>query len=166
MGNNLWNDRSNISGYDNSPELYQEHILEQYKLYVEMADRISSRRTSANVFFLTLNTTVLTVLGFLYEKVSMINPKWLVLFPLAGIIIFCLVWWWLIRSYKNLNSAKYKIIGQLEKKLPSSPYWSAEWKELGEGENIKKYLKLTVLENIIPMLFGFMYVLFGVYIMW
>jgi hypothetical protein len=27
------------------------HLLEQYKLYLEMADRISSRRQSANSFF-------------------------------------------------------------------------------------------------------------------
>ena len=35
---------------------YQNHLLEQYKLYVQMADKISERRQSANSFFLTVNT--------------------------------------------------------------------------------------------------------------
>jgi hypothetical protein len=34
-------------------------VLEQYKLYVEMADRLSARRALANTFFLTVNTAVL-----------------------------------------------------------------------------------------------------------
>ena len=36
-------------------EKYKEHLLEQYKLYVEMADRISGRRQTANSFFLSIN---------------------------------------------------------------------------------------------------------------
>src|SRR6478672_372789 len=33
---------------------YETAVLEQYKIYVEMADRISGRRSTANAFFLTL----------------------------------------------------------------------------------------------------------------
>ena len=35
--------------------------LEQYKLYVEMADRISSRRQNANSFFLSINTAIVAL---------------------------------------------------------------------------------------------------------
>ncbi|WP_283130696.1 RipA family octameric membrane protein [Enterovibrio norvegicus] len=34
-------------------DYYQEHLFEQYKLYLEMADRISSRRQGTNTFFLS-----------------------------------------------------------------------------------------------------------------
>jgi hypothetical protein len=37
--------------------------LEQYKIYVEMADRISARRGMTNTFFLTLNTAIFTAVG-------------------------------------------------------------------------------------------------------
>ncbi|MEO0973262.1 MAG: hypothetical protein AAFX85_09215, partial [Pseudomonadota bacterium] len=37
---------------------WRSAMLEQYKLYVEMTDRISQRRGAANTFFLTLNTAV------------------------------------------------------------------------------------------------------------
>lgn len=55
----LWNDSVSLNGY-NSTEQYREHILEQYKIYLEMADRISNRRDVANAFFLTLNGLVLS----------------------------------------------------------------------------------------------------------
>jgi hypothetical protein len=42
---------------------YTAHRLEQYKLYVEMADRIGARRQAANTFFLTINTALLAFLG-------------------------------------------------------------------------------------------------------
>jgi hypothetical protein len=54
MAVNLWTNIDN-SEYSNNKELYQNHILEQYKMYVEMVDRISSRRNLTNIFFLTLN---------------------------------------------------------------------------------------------------------------
>lgn len=164
MGKQLWNKFEKDTIYQKNQELYQNHILEQYKLYVEMADRISQRRNLANVFFLSLNTTLLTVIGFLINKIQLIEPSWLIAFPLIGLIAICVVWWWLIRSYRNLNSVKYKIIGLLEERLPSSPYWSAEWKELEEGKNWKRYLPLTFLEIFIPIAFCFLYILLGTYL--
>lgn len=165
MENNLWNSIDDNSVYKTKTELYQNHILEQYKIYVEMADRISARRNLANVFFLTLNTLCLTAIGFMLEKISLVNPKWVIIFPLLGVIILCFVWWWLIRSYRDLNSAKYKVIGHLEKRLPSSPYSSAEWKELGEGKDYSKYLPLTELEIVVPIVFGIIYLMFGLYVL-
>ncbi len=35
--------------------------LELYKLAVEMADRVSARRATANAFFLTVNTALLAL---------------------------------------------------------------------------------------------------------
>ena len=37
-------------------------LLEQYKLYVEMTDRISQRRMNANTFFISVNTLLLTII--------------------------------------------------------------------------------------------------------
>ena len=130
-----------------------------------MADRISARRNLANVFFLTLHSLCIIQFVFFIEKVALISPKWIMFFPFFIVIMLCLTWWWTLTSYRNLNSAKYKVIGQLEEKLPSSPYWSAEWKELGEGKDIKKYLPITTLEQYVPILFAIVYSLLGGYIL-
>ena len=46
-------------------EKYHEHLLEQYKLYVEMADRVSERRQTANNYLLTVNSILVSLFGVL-----------------------------------------------------------------------------------------------------
>ncbi len=67
--------------------------------------------------------------------------------------------WVILIVVGRLNSAKYKVVGEYERQLPSSPYWSAEWKALGEGKDPKKYKPLTDVENWVPIIFAFMYVI-------
>ncbi len=140
-----------------SPEAAQNMLLEQYKIYVEMADRISARRALSNAFFLTLNTGLLTGIGVVWREV---NPTSLLVFALliAG-IIQASTWFWLIRSYRQLNAAKYVVIGALEERLPASPYWRAEWQALGEGKNPARYWPLTQVEQVLPAIFVALYVL-------
>lgn len=38
-------------------------VLEQYQMAVEMADRVSARRATANGFFLTMQTTLLALMS-------------------------------------------------------------------------------------------------------
>src|SRR5918998_3376881 len=47
----LWNTKINSAKYMGAEEKYRTAILEQYKIYVEMADRVSARRALANTFF-------------------------------------------------------------------------------------------------------------------
>lgn len=149
----LWSDVS----YE-SNEQRREHILEQYKLYVEMADRISNRRDVANAFFLTLNGIILGTAGTLIEKAANFENKWLFLFPALVLLLQCYFWWRLILSYKQLNGAKFRIIGRFEDQLPASPYGKAEWQGLlSEGKNRKLYWPLTHLEANIPIIFGVSY---------
>ena len=147
---------TNVS-YEGNRERYQAAIMDQYKLYVEMADRISARRSLINAFFLTLNTGIFTVIAVFWKN-RPIGPAWLLGFPLIALVGQCLAWFWLLRSYRQLNSGKYAVIGALEELLPTSPYWSAEWHVLGEGEDKVKYWPMTHLEQWVPLLFGATYI--------
>ncbi len=130
-------------------ENYKSHILEMYKLYVEMADRISSRRQTANSFFLTINSAIIGFVG--YIKISEINEyNWII--EVAGIFL-CYVWYRLVSSCKDLNSGKFKVIHEIEKELPLSPY-DAEWEAIGRGKNPNLYLPFTNLELKTPLIFG------------
>ena len=139
--------------------------MEQYKTYVEMADRVSARRALTNTFFLTLNTAVFTLIGVFLQN-HQEAATWLLVFPLIALLGQCGAWFYLVRSYRQLNTAKYQVIGQLEERLPASPYWRAEWTALGEGKDRSKYWPLTHIEKWIPILFaatylvGFMVVIF------
>jgi hypothetical protein len=144
------------TAYANSGEGYQAAILDQYKIYVEMADRISARRSLTNTFFLTFNTLVFAAIGALWKD-QPTGARWYLLFPLIALLVQCGAWFWLVRSYRQLNSAKYVVIGALEERLPASPYWQAEWKALGEGKNKARYWPLTHLEQWTPLIFAGVY---------
>ncbi len=152
----LLNSRVDGKSYGGGQEQYQAAILEQYKLCVEMAERVSARRAFANTFFLTLNTGVFTLFGTLWKDRPS-GAVWWLAFPVIVLVGECLAWFWLLRSYRQLNSAKYAVIGALEELLPTSPYWRAEWRALGEGQDRAKYWPLTHLEQWVPLLFALTY---------
>ena len=157
----LWNDHITARNYADGADKYQNAILEQYKIYVEMADRISSRRSLTNTFFLTLNSGVLTASALFWQRQPSGGTRLRFVVPLAVVLlvllVLCAAWFWIVRSYRLLNGAKYSIVGLLEQRLPASPYWSAEWRALGEGKDWRKYLPLTHLEQWVPITFAVVY---------
>lgn len=117
-----------------------------------MADRISSRRQSANSFFLSVNTAIITVVSYIQlglPKGESSDFYWLV--SLAGMAL-CYMWYRLIRSYKDLNSGKFEIVLSIERNLPISPY-NAEWELVGRGKDPKLYLPFTRVEMVVPWIF-------------
>jgi hypothetical protein len=60
-------------------------------------------------------------------------------------------WYVTIRSYRQLNSGKLKIIYEMEKMLPFECY-KREWDILGEGADPWFYLPITHVETWIPAL--------------
>ncbi len=151
LGESLWN------GDAEATRAALPLVLEQYKLYVELADRVSARRSLANTFFLTLNTAVFTVLGVVWED-PRDGSSWYGVFPLVALVSQCLVWFWIIRSYRQMSAGKWAVVGALEQRLPASPWWSAEWVALGEGRDPSRYWPLTHVEQWVPFLFALFYV--------
>jgi len=135
---------------------YRSVVLEQYKMYAEMADRVSARRGLANAFFLSLNTAIFTLVGVFYQHPPSAN-RWLLVVPWLVLVGQCLSWFWILRSYRQLNTAKYAVIGAIEERLPASPYWSAEWIALGEGKDSARYWPLSHAERWIPTFFAAAY---------
>lgn len=152
MKDHIVMDRQSKNSYG---DLHAAHLLEQYKLYVEMADRVSARRMLANSFFVSVHTALITAFVVLLK--DNIIPKTLVgLIPFLAVLILCLIWWNMLCSYKKLNGAKFKLIGEIEKRLPISLF-NEEWKLLGEGNDGAKYKPLSHLENWVPICFSVLY---------
>lgn len=136
---------------------YEKHLFEQYKLYVEMADRVSARRMLANSFFVGVHTALITAFTVLLKE-NILPRSFLGYVPFAAVILLCFVWWRIVYSYRQLNSGKFKVIQALEQELPSAPY-DAEWIALGKGKTPKLYRPLTHVENWVPLCFGLLYLL-------
>lgn len=134
-----------------------------------MADKISERRQSANSFFLTVNTALIAFLGLVASPdvgsdadVAASPPlPWVLVISAAGVVL-CYTWYRLVRSYKDLNTAKFKVVHAIESKLPSSPY-DAEWEAVGRGERPDLYLPFTHVEIWIPWVFAALYVLLAIW---
>jgi hypothetical protein len=138
-------------GSDEYGPSYRDHSLEIYKTYLEMADRISDRREKANSFFLAVNTALIAIFAKDAIAGSVASHSAELLVPLAAIVL-CYLWYRIIRSYRDLNSAKFKVIHAIERQLPLRPY-DAEWESVGRGKNTKLYLPFTHVEGIVPLLF-------------
>ena len=144
-------------------EQFPEHLLEQYKLYVEMADRVSSRRAQANRFYISLLSVLLVLLsiGVSREVFGDILRVILVAVAVLGLVL-CFLWYVNIRSYRQLNSGKFQVIHEMEQHLPIAAY-DREWEVLGRGKESRKYLQLTRVEQWVPLALSIPYLLLLIY---
>ncbi len=140
---------------------FQDHLLEQYKLYVEMADKISSRRASANEFFLTINTLLLSGLsltsGLRPTGTNLVLP---IFAAIAG-ISFCVVWIQTVRTYRTLNGVKFDLIGKVESRLPATMY-ATEWRVLSARGDTGHYRALSDVEKWVPVVFMLLYFFYAI----
>lgn len=155
----LWNPDVSPSDYTALSKKYQETIFEQYKLCVEMADRVSARRNLANTFFLSINSAVVAVLSTMAANGLSHASRWTLVAGLVILLAQCAAWFVMVRSYRQLNAAKYKVIGMFEERLPAFAYSRAEWAMLGEGRDWRLYLPLTHVEQWVPVIFCASYLL-------
>ena len=135
---------------------YKSHFLEQYKIYLESIEKTSDRRQSTNNYFLTANTVLVSILALSFQTDFLKNIFWFKLFVAIIGILFCIIFWFLIRAYKQLNTGKFNVLHKIEAKLPLSLY-DYEWEVLGEGKDKNKYYPFSHIELLIPWVFGIVY---------
>lgn len=142
---------------------FQDHLIEQYKLYVEMADRVSTRRAQTNRFYISLLSALLALLSIVVTR-EVFNGILSVIIVAVGILgmVLCFLWYINIRAYRQLNSGKFKVIHEMEQRLPF-PAYEREWEILGKGKESIKYLKLTRIEQCVPFALAIPYLLLLVY---
>ena len=153
-----------ISPDDYGPE-YKPHLLEQYKLYVEMADRVSQRRDQSNRFYVTIVSALAAIVVIIArfgvpENGALLEVAFLVV-GLFGIAL-SVVWHFNIRSYRTLNSAKFEIINRIERQLPFAGY-SEEWEILRPPEGRQPYFQLTRVEQFVPAIFAVLFAALTIY---
>ena len=142
-------------------EKYHEHLFSQYQKYIDGIERVSDRRQNANSFFITINTAILTLIGVSNEINKNFDLAYLKsLLAFMGILV-CIIFWHLIRSYKQLNTGKFKVVHKIENYMPLALY-EYEWKVLGEGKNDREYYPFSHIELLIPWVYGVIYLILGI----
>jgi hypothetical protein len=147
------------------------HVLELYQLAVEMADRVSARRATANSFFFSVQAGLAVALGaFALNTGTVDSPSpdrfVLTLAALAGVLIAA-SWWLLLRSYRDLNSAKFQVIGKIEQDNMCIQLFNQEWQHL-KNDPVKRwrprYAEQGQVERVVPLIFLILYVTLAIYV--
>lgn len=98
-----------------------------------MANSVSQRRDTLNNIFLTLNLAIVTAVSITWDIKS--------LFILTAGMVVYVIWILFIRNFKLLNTEKFNVINDIEKKLPVKPF-NDEWKKLNNNKKYKDSTKL------------------------
>ena len=143
----------------------KQELLEIYKLHTELADSISKQRATANRFYILVLSGLAVLFSTLLQRKNGVPLGWLMVsFGLFGLLL-AVAWHSVIRSYRQLNTAKFEVLHELEKKL-AYPFSRREWDLLAKGTDRKVYQQLTVVESRVPIIFGIFFsalLLIGIY---
>ena len=123
-------------------------LVEQYKLYVHSAENVSARRIASSRLLLALNAGLVALYGI--QPAGFDRGWWALAVPFLGAIV-CLLWYRIIKSHRDLNRVKFKLIHELERHLPATPYTS-EWRLAEQGKG-GSYRAVTDVERWIPWTF-------------
>ena len=137
---------------ENYGDNYQAHLMDQYKLYVEMADRISQRRDQSNRFYAGLVSAIIALLVVM-GRLGVSGSSWSIALLAAGLLgaSLSVIWFINLGSYRVLNSAKFRVINGMESQLPYAGY-TEEWAYLRPAEGPARYFQLTRIERYVPLL--------------
>ena len=123
----------------------KQDVLAIWQTCVEMANGVSQRRDTMNNLFVTLNIAVIAAVSWMWDVKT-------VFLCVAGLVI-CVVWLLYINNFKRLNTAKFRVIYDLEERLGVTPF-KDEWDIM---KKTKRYLEGTKLERILPIAFALGY---------
>lgn len=130
----------------------KQELLEIYKLHAGLADSVSKQRATANRFYILVLSGLAVLFSAFLQHENGLPLGWLMIgFGLFGMFL-AVAWYIIIRSYRQLNSGKFKALHELEEKL-AYPFFKREWDLLAEGKERKAYWKLTIVETYVPAIF-------------
>jgi hypothetical protein len=141
------------AGVSYDPEKHLPQLLEQYKTFVEMADRLSARRMLANNSFITMlgagalaYSAAPTYFKGGFEAILQLGVA-------VGCILLALMWRATLKYFRDLSTAKFRVIHDLEMQLPSQPF-ADEWKYLSASKSAhnSSFMTLTSIEMLVPVI--------------
>lgn len=131
--------------------------IELYKFYANTTNEVSNRRLKTNRFFVSLlsGIFVATPVVFDLDNLTPIRFAAMGLLGFVGLSL-CVLWFFNILSYKQLNSGKYEVIHAMEQDLPYACY-DREWEELQEGTDVWTYIPHWKVERLVPFVLAVPY---------
>ncbi len=120
----------------------KEDELEQYKIFIESAEKNSDRRINQNNIYLTINLAFIS-----YICTQNLNFKHSLVVLIVGLIV-CTIWFFTIINYSKRNKVKFNIINE----STYGKLYKEEWKR------ISILTPLTLYEKISSGIFALLYI--------
>ncbi|MBR5596352.1 MAG: hypothetical protein IKW30_02980 [Lachnospiraceae bacterium] len=132
-------------------------VLEQYKFFAETSEALVNRRQNVNSFYISANTALITIIATIFS----LNTDWTIRFIITIVLalpgtLLNVSWKKILEAYGITNSSKLTILSELEKQLAISLY-GAEWEEMSNEYNKKRYVSFTDSEKNLPRVFNILY---------
>lgn len=117
----------------------KEEKFEQYKLFIESAEKNSDKRITQNNIYLTINLAFTS-----YISTQVLDLKHNIIMTIIGILI-CIVWLCTINNYAKRNKVKFEIINESE----YGTLYKEEWKRISILTSLTTYEKISSIIFII-----------------
>jgi|SRR5690348_2862795 len=159
----------------------QELKFQQYRLFVDTAERNSDRRASTQRFYTAMHTSLLTLLivvggyGLLGQNTSLdgqrpdgsvvanqVQAPIVIAACVIGVML-AILWHAHLQAFRRLSAAKFKIINDMEEDMPYQAFMR-EWEALnGADPGMKRrHVQLTALERVVPLIAILFYMALGI----
>lgn len=113
--------------------------FEQYKIFIDSAEKNSDKRITQNNIYLTINLAFIS-----YISTQNFDIKQTITMVIIGILI-CLIWFCTINNYSKRNKVKFEIINESE----YGKLYKEEWKRITVLTSLTTYEKISSLIFII-----------------
>ncbi len=141
--------------------------FDEYKFFAESTQHLSERRQAATGTYLTVNTAIFAILGFLVKDVG-VEGSYILLacIPLFVVgCVACLTWLTIISQYKKLIGWRYDQLMDMEKNMPEThQMYLKEWESYFKPKNGKETFGFSIKEVVLPKLFMVLYIVAAVLI--
>jgi hypothetical protein len=118
-----------------------DRAFDQYKLAVDMWDRVRARRQLSNSFYLSINSAIvgaaaLSPLQFSSQGLAFVG------------IIICVLWIASILNYRSLTDDKKRVITKLETLFPTAPFSAESMDSAKRNFRLRFIIRASPLEQI------------------
>jgi len=145
-----------MSPIDEPADFDEPALLDNYKLAVEMADRVSARRGTTNAFFIILQCLLVATVALLGTATAAVGAA--AKTSITGLCVVGMIasvaWFFQLQGYLAISDAKAQVILNLEKRT-SAKIFRPEWKRLRVVRFawLPKFTELSLLEQLVPAAF-------------
>lgn len=144
-----------------------EHFdkFQEYKFFAESTQYLSERRQAATQTYLSVNTGIIAVIGFILKETG--QSGWgLIVASLALVaagVLACWIWHKIIKQYKGLISWRYDELMAIEKNMPDwHQLYTKEWHQFYKPRMKKEKFGFSRLEIWLPRLFLWIYLVYSI----